>query len=296
MTTSSAPFTGCAAALVTPFTSSGSVDLPALKRLIKRQIDARMDAIVLLGTTGEPSTLTMDERSLVIKTGIEMINGAMPVIVGTGANDTSRAIEYARQAENLGAQGQLCVTPYYNKTTQPGLIRHFSKVADAAALPMLLYNVPSRTGMSISAQTAAELSLHPRIVGIKEASGDAALAADILHSAPQLTMYCGNDDMIVPLMALGAQGAISVCANIIPAQTKTITQACLDNRYDQARRDQLAWLSLIRSLFSQVNPIPVKAALAKMNLCEDILRLPLTSLEEPHRSRLLSILDEMNLI
>ena len=290
-------FTGCATALVTPFLPDGSLDLPALKRLITRQLDAGVDALVLLGTTGEPSTLSMDERETVIRTSMEMAAGHIPVIVGTGSNDTRRVIEYALQAKRLGAQGQLCVTPYYNKATQSGLIRHFSAILDACSLPMILYNVPSRTCVSLSAQTVAALAKHPNIAGIKEASGSVSYAADILHAAGDgLPMYCGNDDAITALMSLGALGAISVCSNILPIQTKALVHACMSGCYDEARNMQLALLPLIRLLFSQVNPIPAKAALHMMGLSHDVLRLPLTPMEEPQRGELHDLLSHAHLI
>ena len=288
-------FTGCATALVTPFLPDGSLDIPAFRRLIVRQLDAGVDALVLLGTTGEPSTITMDERETIIRIGMEMAAGSIPVIVGTGSNDTRRAIEYAKQARMLGAQGQLCVTPYYNKATQEGLIRHFSAILDACALPMILYNVPSRTGVSISAETAAHLARHPNTAGIKEASGSVAYAAKIQESAGKtLPLYCGNDDAITALMSLGADGAISVCSNIIPMQTRALTHACMSGCFDEARSIQLALLPLIQLLFSQVNPIPAKAALSMMGLCHDVLRLPLTPMEEPQRSELLALLKTMH--
>lgn len=294
---SSPLFTGCATALVTPFTSGGSIDQNALHRLIENQLEAQADALVLLGTTAEPCTLTMAEREHIIHIGVQVVNGRIPIIVGTGANDTLHAEEYAKQAEALGADGQLCVTPYYNKTTQTGLVRHFSKIADSSNLPIILYNVPSRTGISITAQTAAELALHPKIIGLKEASGDLALAADILFMTKhRLPLYCGNDDLILPLMALGAQGAISVCANVLPKQTGDLTHACLNGDFDHAKALQFTLLPLIRCLFSQVNPIPAKAALFMMNLCEDTLRLPLIPLEEPYRTKLHDVLSSMHII
>jgi len=290
-------FTGCAAAMITPFCRDGSVDLKALARLIDMQISAGMDALVLLGTTGEASTLSMQERERIITLGIERAGDAMPVIVGTGSNDTRRAVEYAKQAEALGADGQLTVTPYYNKATQQGLIRHFTAIADSCDLPMILYNVPSRTGMSISANTAMALSAHPNIVGVKEASGDLSLTADILdQTGGTLPLYSGNDDIILPMMAQGAVGAISVVANMLPAQTRAITSACLSGCYTQASAAQSALLPLIRLLFSQVNPIPIKAALAAMGLIEEELRLPLTPMEEPYRAKLLSLMRNMRLI
>lgn len=289
-------FSGCATALVTPFLADGSLDLPALKRLIARQMDAGIDALVLLGTTGEPSTLTMAEREIIIQIGVKMAAGRIPIIVGTGSNDTRRAIDYALQAKHLGASGQLCVTPYYNKATQSGLIRHFSAVMDACDLPMILYNVPNRTGVALGAQTAAALASHPHIAGIKEASGSIAHAVDFLHATQgKLPMYCGNDEAITPLMSMGAIGAISVCSNILPVQTRSLTQACLNGCFDEARSIQLALLPLINLLFSQVNPIPAKAALSMMGLIHDSLRLPLTPMEDPDRSRLNNLLKELGL-
>ena len=280
-------FSGCATALVTPFLPDGSLDLNGLRRLIGTQIEAGIDALVLLGTTSEPSTLSMAERETVIRTGIEMASGKIPVIVGTGSNDTRRAIDYAHQAKQLGADGQLCVTPYYNKATQSGLVRHFSAVLDACALPMILYNVPGRTGVNLSIPAVSDLAAHPHIAGIKEASGSMPYAAEIIHATQgTLPVYCGNDDAITPLMALGAIGAISVCSNIVPIQTRALTQACLNGCFDEARNMQLTLLPLIDLLFSQVNPIPAKAALAMMDQIHDVLRLPLTPMEEPHRSQL----------
>lgn len=290
-------FSGCATALITPFLPGGALDEHALRKLIGLQINAGIDALVLLGTTGEPCTLTMQERERVIAIGKETLPEKIPLIVGTGSNDTRRAIEYARQAKRLGAQGQLCVTPYYNKTTQEGLLRHYNAILSSCELPMIVYNVPSRTGMSISPDTAAALALHPLIAGIKEASGNPALAAQILSQTEgQLPVYCGNDDLIVPLMALGAKGAISVCSNIVPAQTRAVTHACLSGCYTEAQAAQQALLPLINELFAQVNPIPIKSALAMMGLIHDELRLPLTPLDEPHRSRLEGILMQSGLL
>lgn len=294
---SSPLFTGCATALVTPFLPDGSLDEEALRRLISLQLDAGIDALVLLGTTGEPCTLSMDERERVIAVGLEAVGGRVPVLVGTGSNDTRRAMAYARQARKLGAQGQLSVTPYYNKTTQNGLVRHYSAILDSCDLPMILYNVPSRTGMSMSPDTLAQLAVHPNVAGLKEASGDLSLAADFIRRTHgELPLYCGNDDLIVPLMALGAVGAISVCSNILPMQTRLITFACGNGCFDEAANAQLALLPLMRALFSQVSPIPVKAALAMMGLIHDVVRLPLVPMDEPQRSRLQHLLTESGLI
>jgi len=290
-------FSGCATALVTPFLPGGALDEDALRRLILMQMNAGIDAIVLLGTTGEPCTLSIKERERIIAIGMETVNGRLPVIVGTGSNDTRRAMEYAKQAKRLGAQGQLSVTPYYNKTTQAGLLHHYEAILSCCELPMIVYNVPSRTGMSISADTAKALALHPLLAGVKEASGDPAVtAAMIFETEGRMPVYCGNDDLIVPLMALGAKGAISVCSNVLPKQTGAITHACLKGCFDEARDAQQALLPFIHALFSQVNPIPVKSALSMLGLIHDELRLPLTSLDEPHRSKLEMILRHMKLL
>lgn len=287
--TASPLFTGCATALVTPFLPDGSLDEAALRRLIKRQKASGMDALVLLGTTGEPCTLTMRERERVIEIGLDEA-GSMPVIVGTGANDTRKAIEYARQARDLGATGQLSVTPYYNKATQTGLLRHYETILEHCPLPLILYNVPSRTGVSIRLETAVKLSRHPLIAGLKEASGDFSLTADLLAQPGMMPVYCGNDDLIWPMMAMGAIGAISVVSNVAPQQALTITRAALAGRAGVAAAAQRELLPLIRALFTQVNPIPVKAALSMLGLCGDVLRLPLTPMEEPGRETLRRLL------
>lgn len=288
-------FTGCATALITPFLPDGQLDEDALRRLIRMQADAQMDALVLLGTTGEPCTLSMEERERVIKIGLETADGAMPIIVGTGSNDTRRAIEYAQQAKSLGAQGQLCVTPYYNKATQTGLIHHFTAILDACDLPMILYNVPGRTGMGIKASTVQQISQHSGAAGVKEASGDPALTAELL-SETSLPVYCGNDDLILPLMSMGAVGAISVLSNILPEQTRALTHACLSGCVHQAQMIQQSMLPIIKALFAQVSPIPVKAALSMMGIIHDELRLPLTPLEEPYREQLKTLLNKAGLL
>ena len=289
-------FTGCAAALITPFLPGGGIDEAALRRLIAMQLDAHADAIVLLGTTGEPSVLSMEERKQVIKIGVDAVHGSIPVIIGTGSNDTRKAMTYARQAEDLGADAQLTVTPYYNKATQTGLIRHFSAIMDNSKLPLIAYNVPGRTGMSMTAQTIRELAVHPNFAGIKEASGHTEMTAEIIEQTDgSLPVYSGCDELILPLMTLGAVGAISVCANILPIQTRAITKACLSGCHEQARAAQQALAPLIRALFTQVNPIPIKAAMAMAGFIHEELRLPLTPLEEPHREKLRAILEKWDL-
>lgn len=283
-------FTGCAAALITPFLPDQTLDEAALRALVAMQRRAGMDALVLLGTTGEPCSLSMTEREQIISIGLEEA-GSMPVIVGTGSNDTRKAIEYAKQAQSLGAQGQLSVTPYYNKATQNGLIRHFHTILDCCDLPMILYNVPARTGMRIKSETAAELATHPLICGIKDAGGDLAATAELIDKThANLPVYCGSDELICPMLAAGAVGAISVVANVAPKMTRAIAEALARESIADARNAQQALMPLIRLLFSQVSPIPVKAALSMLGLTHDVLRLPLTPMEEPERSRLAALL------
>jgi len=290
-------FTGCAAALVTPFLPDGSIDQTALQRLIAMQLEAGANAVVLLGTTGEPSTLSMEEREVVIRTGIESVGKKIPVIVGTGSNDTKKAIEYARQAYDLGADAQLSVTPYYNKTTQTGLIRHFSAIMDSCLLPLIAYNVPGRTGMELLPETVRMLAVHPNLAGIKEASGNTERTAAMMETTcGTVPIYCGCDELITPLMAIGAEGAISVCANIIPSQTVSMINACQKGDFCKARHLQHQFMPLIRMLFAQTNPIPVKAALSMLGIIYDELRLPLIPLEEPYRKKLSEILLQLNLI
>lgn len=290
-------FTGCATALVTPFLPNGQLDEPALRRLLFMQLEAKIDALVLLGTTGEPCTLSMDERQRVIEIGLECVGDAIPIIVGTGSNDTRRAIEYARQAQKLGVAGQLSVTPYYNKATQSGLIRHYQAILDACPLPMILYNVPGRTGMGFSADTVARLSRHPAIAGLKEASGNPVFTSEILEKTHgELPVYGGNDDQILPLMSLGSCGAISVVSNILPEKTRALTHACLKYRMGEAQQLQLELMPLIRALFLQVSPIPVKAALSMMDVVHDELRLPLTPMEDSYRSQLKQALIDARLL
>ena len=286
-------FTGAATALITALTKEG-VDYGALGRLIDWQIEQGINALVICGTTGESSTLTDEEHREVLRYSVERIAGRVPVIAGTGSNDTAYAIDLTRFACAAGCDAMLVVTPYYNKATQKGLIAMYEAVADVSAKPVILYNVPSRTGCSIEPATYLELAKHPMIAAIKEASGNiskimetAALVGD------QLDLYSGNDDQIVPLMACGGKGVISVLSNILPKETAAICDAFLDGDTKRALQLQTAYLPLINALFSEVNPIPVKAAMAAMGYCEDYLRLPLTPMEDEHRAKLL---EQMRLV
>ena len=280
-------FTGCATALITPFLPDGRLDEPALRRLLAMQTAAKMDALVLLGTTGEPCTLSMDERERIIEIGLECTGGSIPVIVGTGSNDTRRAIEYARQAQRLGAAGQLSVTPYYNKTTQSGLIRHYHAILDACPLPMILYNVPGRTGIGIKPATYKALSKHPNINGVKEASGNIAeYALTRSMCGDDLVFWSGNDSDTVPMMALGAYGVISVASNIIPKDVAHLCDLCLAGDFKAASAEYFRLADFFDKLFIETNPIPVKTAmnLAGMNVGK--FRLPLVDMDPANIEKL----------
>ncbi len=268
-------FKGSAVAVVTPM-KDGKVDFDSLGKLIDWQIEQGTDAIVAVGTTGEASTLTDEEHRAVIKYAVEHTAGRVPVIAGTGANDTDYEVSLSRYACEVGADALLLVTPYYNKTTQKGLIKHFFAAADASSKPIILYNVPSRTGMSIAPETYKELSKHERIVATKEASGNISqIAQTIALCGEDLAVYSGNDDQITPIMSLGGLGVISVVANIMPGETHLITKYALEGNFAESARLQLELLDLINALFVEVNPIPVKAAMGLLGLCSPEIRLPL---------------------
>ena len=280
-------FTGIATALITPMTAEG-VEYTQLGRRIDWQIAEGINALVICGTTGEGSTLTDEEHRDVIRYAVERVAGRVPVIAGTGSNDTAYAIDLTRYACEAGADSVLVVSPYYNKATQNGLIRTFETIADASSVPVILYNVPSRTGVNIAPKTVQALAEHPRIAGIKEASGNIAQVAEILALAgDKIDVYSGNDDEIVPTLALGGKGCISVLSNPLPRQTVEICDRFFAGDVAGAAALQLKYLPLIRALFSEVNPIPAKAAMAAMGFGEDYLRLPLTPMEESNRRVLL---------
>ena len=286
-------FKGSGVALVTPFTN-GEVDYTALTRLIELQIISGTDAIIVCGTTGEAATLSMEERVEVIRFVVDRVNRRLPVIAGTGGNNTAAVIDFSRTAEALGVDGLLIVTPYYNKTTQKGLIAMFTAIADASTKPIILYNVPSRTGVGINPSTYAALADHPMIWAIKEASGNisqvvetAALVGD------KLDIYSGNDDQIVPIMACGGKGVISVLSNVIPKETVELCQKFFDGDVAGAMELQKKYLPLTNALFCEVNPIPVKAAAAAMGYGENYVRLPLVPMEEANRQHLLQCMREV---
>ena len=279
-------FLGAATALVTPLTPDG-VDYPALEKLINWQIDSGIDALVICGTTGEASTLSDEEHKAVLKFAAQVVNGRVPIIAGTGSNDTAYAIEMTKYACEIGYDAVLVVTPYYNKTTQRGLIAMFTAIADAATKPIVLYNVPSRTGVNIEPATYAALADHPNIAAIKEAGGNiskvvetAALVGD------KLDIYSGNDDQIVPILACGGKGVISVLSNVVPKETSDICHTFFNGDVKGAMELQKKYLPLTNALFCEVNPIPAKAAMAAMGYCQNYLRLPLVPMEEGHEQML----------
>ena len=280
-------FTGAATAIVTPMNSKG-VDYPAFERMLNWQVEQGIDALVICGTTGECSTLTDEEHREVLQFALKVVNGRVPMIAGTGSNDAAYAIELTKFACSIGYDAMLLVTPYYNKTTQRGLVAFFSAIADASTKPVILYNVPSRTGVNIAPATYAELARHPMIAAIKEAGGNisqivetAALVGD------QLDIYSGNDDQIVPILACGGKGVISVLSNVLPAETSLMCRKFWDGDVQGAMELQKKYLPLINALFCEVNPIPVKAAAAAMGYGENLVRLPLVTMEETARQHLL---------
>ena len=288
-------FTGAATAIVTPLTENG-VDYESFGRLIDWQIAEGIDAIVACGTTGEASTLTDEEHKACIKFAVDRAAGRVPIIAGTGSNDTDYAIELTKYACEAGADAVLLVTPYYNKATQKGLIRSFEVVANAASKPCILYNVPSRTGCNILPATAAYLADHPNIVAIKEASGNLSQVAEIAAlTRGKLDIYSGNDDQILPVLSLGGKGVISVLSNLIPRETSMMCKHYFNGNTAEATKMQLDYLALTNALFCEVNPIPVKAAMAAMGFGENYLRLPLTPMEEANEQKLLSLMREAGL-
>lgn len=278
-------FTGAGVAIVTPMNDDGSVNYDVLGEMIEMQIAGGTDAIIICGTTGESSTLTDDEHRECIRYTIEKVNHRVPVIAGTGSNDTAYAIELSKDAEEMGADALLVVTPYYNKTSQRGLIAHYTAIADAVNIPIILYNVPSRTGVNISIDTYKALAEHKNICAAKEASGNiSAVAKLIAECGDKLDVYSGNDDQIVPIMALGGKGVISVLSNVMPKETHEIAQLCLDNNCAEAAKLAAKYLEIANDLFIDVNPIPVKAALNIMGIKAGPCRLPLYEMEESKKA------------
>ena len=278
-------FTGSGVAIVTPMYADFTINYPLLRELIEFQIANKTDCIVICGTTGESSTFTDEEHVEAIRFAVDTVAGRVPVVAGTGSNDTRYAIWLSKEAEAVGADALLQVTPYYNKTTQAGLIKHFYACADATNLPNILYNVPSRTGLNIQPETYLELSKHPNIVAAKEANGNLSSVAKTRSlCGDELDIYSGNDDQIVPILSLGGKGVISVLSNVLPKETHDICELYFSGKVQESAQLQLRLISLIDALFIEVNPIPVKEAVRMMGYPVGECRLPLTELSDAHRA------------
>lgn len=285
-------FKGVATALITPFTDDNRIDLKSLEKLLDFQLNSGVNAIVALGTTGEPATMTLDEKSQVIETALKVIGGKIPLIIGAGSNDTASAVKLCRFAEGMGADAILTVTPYYNKCTQTGLIRHYEEIASATSLPVICYNVPSRTGVNMLPATFAEICKIKNIAAIKEASGNMEQICECLRLIEgNAELYSGDDAITVPVMAMGGMGVISVASNVCPKFVCDMTEAFLSGDIKRASAMQRALLPLAKALFCEVNPIPVKHAAAHLGLCHDNLRLPLTRISQANAKMLDSLLD-----
>ena len=289
-------FTGAATAIITPF-KNGQVDYEAFGKMIEFQIAGGIDAIVAVGTTGEGPTLKDEEHKAVVKYCVDKVAGRVPVIAGTGSNDISYAIELTKYCCDVGADAMLLVTPYYNKATQNGLIKSFTAIADASTKPCILYNVPSRTGCNILPETDAVLADHERIVAVKEASGNISQIAKVAElCGDKMDIYSGNDDQIVPVLSLGGKGVISVLSNLVPKETSDMCHLFWEGKTKESLDLQLKYLSLVDALFSEVNPIPAKAAMAAMGYCENTLRLPLTPMESKNEEKLLAIMRKVGIL
>ena len=289
-------FKGAGVAVITPFTEDG-IHFEELGRILEDQIKAETDAIIITGTTGESATMSDEEHRAAIKYAVEKVNKRIPVIAGTGSNETSYAIELSKYAEQVGADGLLVVTPYYNKCTQNGLIRHYTMIADSVNIPLILYDVPSRTGVSIKTATYAELAKHPRIVAVKEANGDLSSILRLRHACgDELAVYSGNDDQIVPILSLGGKGVISVLSNVAPKETHDMTAAALAGDYKTAAALQLKYLKLIHALFIETNPIPVKEAVNQMGFAAGACRLPLYEMADETKAVLVAEMKKQGLL
>ena len=289
-------FYGCGTALITPFRGQ-RVDYDRLEELIDWQIDSDIDALIVLGTTGEPCTITPSERSAIIECAVARVSGRVPLYVGTGSNCTRTAVEQSVEAARLGADGLLVVTPYYNKTSSTGLVEHYLTIADSVNIPIIVYNVPGRTGLNMAPELMLELARHPLLCGFKEACSDITHAMRLFELVGDgIAIYCGNDDQVLPHMALGARGIISVAANIVPQQMHAMALGWLRGEMQACRSLQFSLLPLIRALFSDVNPIPVKAALSLMGRAENTLRAPLAPLDERKLAQLKKEMQRLRLI
>lgn len=290
-------FTGAGVAIITPFTADGKVNEKVLAEIIEYQISHSTDAIVICGTTGESATLDHNEHTQAIKIAVDVTAGRIPVIAGTGSNDTAYALKLSNDAEKLGVDGLLMVTPYYNKASQEGLIKHFNYVADRVSTPIILYNVPSRTGCEIKPETYAELAKHKMIYAAKEATGNLSSIAKTISLVPEdFAIYSGNDDQITPIMSLGGKGVISVLSNILPQVAHDIAQTALDGDFKKSAELQLKYLELCNAMFMDVNPIPVKVAMRMMGIDVGPLRLPLCDMTPANAEKLKSVLQKYELI
>lgn len=289
-------FTGSGVAIITPFTNDG-VDYPALSRLLDFQLENGTDAIIVCGTTGEAAAMSYAERARTIEAVARHVDGRVPVIAGTGSNNTENAIALSGDAVRAGADALLVVTPFYNKATPKGLIRHYTAIADAAEKPVILYHVPSRTGVKCTAEVYAVLAEHPNIVGVKEAGGDLALVQKTRELCPEdFYIWSGNDDETAPIMLFGGKGVISVAANVAPGEMHRLTEACLNGDFAAAGKMQLKLRKLCEALFWEVNPIPVKTALSMMGYCQERFRSPMCEMEPENREKLQGVLAEYGLI
>ena len=290
-------FTGAGVAIITPMNADGSINYDGFADNIEYQIKNGTDAIIVCGTTGEASTMTDEEHIECIRFCVEKAAGRVPVIAGTGSNDTKYAVELSKVAQEKGADGLLLVTPYYNKASQNGLVAHFGAVAEAVDIPIILYNIPGRTGMSIEIGTYKKLSQYRNIVAVKEASGNISYTSKLIAECGDfLDVYSGNDDIIVPMMSIGAKGVISVLSNIMPKETHEMAQLCLDNNCEEATKLQMKYLELINNLFIEVNPIPAKEAMNMMGMAAGPCRLPLCEMTDEHKNTLRASLAKFNLV
>ena len=290
-------FTGAGVAIITPMNADGSINYDGFAENIEFQIANGTDAIIVCGTTGEASTMTDDEHIECIRFAVEKTAGRIPVIAGTGSNDTKYAVELSKIVQEKGADGLLLVTPYYNKASQKGLVAHFTAIADAVDIPIILYNIPGRTGVSIDMNTYKILGQHKNIVAVKEASGNISYTSKLIAQCGDLLdVYSGNDDIIVPMMSIGAKGVISVISNIMPKETHEITQLCLANNCEEAAKLQMKYLELINNLFIEVNPIPIKEAMNQMKMPSGPCRLPLCEMTDEHIETLKNSMKKIGLI
>ena len=290
-------WSGVGTALVTPFDGSGELDEAALRRLVARQVDGGVHFLVPCGTTGETPTLTSDERDLVVSITVEVAQGRVPVLAGVGGYNTEEVAELAAHTESLGVQGLLSVTPYYNKPTQDGLVQHYTAIANRTSLPIIVYNVPGRTGCNVEPKTLARLAQIPNIVGVKEASGNMAQMCEVCRVVPSdFSVLCGDDALALPLMAVGGRGLISVASNVVPDRMAKMVTAALEGDFAAARAEHTALLEFMNVNFIESNPIPVKAALAMLGLCQEVYRLPMVPPSAGSRDRIRQVLESLGIL